>query len=298
MDLLYQLGFANDAFTENYLRFLQSIHGRYERRYYTVRNKNSDYEYWELYYDTSKVIDELKDEISKKQNRLNLPQKQNIREKISASDLANYTYCPVSFAINNTFEIESNKKAQTGTFFHNKQLLLKEISDYEKYGLESESVEIPYKDLYLKSLNHPIIKIIHSSELIFAGHNKNNTTQFFEYENFIGQPDYIFKDGQGHTFVVEEKFKHIKIPKDYEVIDQYNITWFDKIDEALKYKAVFYKNHESQLQSYIYLLPQIMADFGYLIYWIYDWSNNVPFIYNVHVKKINKSIDDEFQSGH
>lgn len=87
---------------------------------------------------------------------------------------------------------------------------------------------------------------------------------------FVGQPDYVFTNNKGRNFIVEEKFRLLN--KDI-VSPQ--------------------KTHQAQLPSYIIGLDEFQADYGYLVYWQYDYVNYKRIIKKCTVFRIERSIDEQ-----
>lgn len=127
------------------------------------------------------------------------------------------------------------------------------------------------------------IEKIKNCKLIFSGHTNENNFFINEEQNFIGQPDYIFRDPNNNYFVVEEKFKYLN---NYINEDDYN---YEKIvNDRAKLKRFFFSNHIIQLQSYIDYIKEYNITYGVLIYWFYDFYDELPNIHSVSMKVIKK----------
>lgn len=277
--LLKKIGFSDPELISDYLNNIESIYGKHNRELITGTHKNGRPFYqWISKYDNSRCIDVLLKEIELKKNLNNIELLDyNFESKISATDLSSFDFCPASFSISKSFQIESftsDDKRLAGISLHETlRLLNKKIPENHKES-----------DLYTFSvLENEKIKKIKNCELIFAGHT--DSKRFFENENknFIGQPDYIFKDPNGKYFAVEEKFKFLSSyisPEDRE--DESILTSREKI------KQTFFSNHIVQLQSYIDYIQEYNIEYGILIYWFYDFNGDFPNIHSVSLKIVNK----------
>jgi len=271
------LGMTDDSFIESFLNYY-AINFAYYKRF------KSGW-FW-----VTDAINQLIIERNIRRNRYAL----KIKERLSyfrATDLANLTFCPASFSISTTFQIthpNMEKERQMGERLHEKLNLVKRVSKYHK----------------TKSLEHKIfeqedIKVILDSEVIYSGHNKTAKRAFFDnHHNVACEPDYIFKDKNSKYFVVEEKFHYKRDPKKPTYEDNYN-DWHGVYDESHEefrlheikeweeYKPTFYLNHKVQLITYLKCVNAYLLEYGYLVYWYYDYDNEQnPYIHKVATKKI------------
>lgn len=225
------------------------------------------------------IIDLLIDEYKLKKTQsydIRLP----IKEYITASDLANFAYCPAGFSIGSSFKLPKLYISRIGTKLHEEHCLLKQfifdsrntnIIDIVNAGgsFTLKNYTNDDKKLYNKELIEDII----GSQMLFSGHIgtnniKEQTYSFYNKQlNFSGQPDYIFKSKNGNIFIVEEKF---------HLYSEYN-------------KTTFFKTHKVQLASYLYYLNNIAVDYGYLVYWFYSSYNNEICLEKSCVFKLFKS---------
>lgn len=110
---------------------------------------------------------------------------------------------------------------------------------------------------------------------MFSGHNSGDSKErvFFRSTkgNYVGQPDYIFKNNSDNHFVVEEKF-------------QYQYDTSDESD-----KISFHHNHINQTISYLHGIPDFNIQYGYLVYWKYNISDGRVNVHSCYVRKIVKS---------
>src|SRR5690606_38039071 len=195
--------------------------------------------------------------------------------KISASDIASFTYCPVSYSISKSFVTPKVMSAKIGIALHAKTFLINVLNGdrdlnaefyYKKGGFEEyvEDVKIALEADSLEFFN-----LIENSTLIFSGHNNSNEKNIFRGKNdkYIGQPDYIFYSKSKEYFVVEEKF----------------------INSSNKDNIVFHESHINQLTSYIYGINDFPIVYGLLVYWFYDahfLNHGVARIKKIAIKKI------------
>lgn len=264
--LLTALGHDAGEDTENYIEVLQkkSFQYRDAGNRKIVEEEKQDYYFLQddvWMKERYTMIDFLHDEYQiKKHNKYKL--KKSIYGYITATDLANYVFCPVGYSIGRTFQGVSIKGAITGKEFHELSILNQKKNDdkvntsYESSGLCNDSNRSFFKDLI-------------SSQLTYAGHDAKNINYFVNEERkFAGDPDYVFTNASGSNYIVEEKF----------------------INEANRKHTCFYRNHKVQLASYIKYLQNFNAQYGYLVYWIYSDNSGERSIVGCEVLKI--TLDD------
>lgn len=282
--LLKKIGYVNSDLIKTYLIKLESIYGKYYKEW-RKETYPSGYErhYWVLGYSNSECIDELLKEIEIKKNLGSIILK-NIPEKtsISATDISSFNFCPVSFSISKSFEIEhptNEDKRVIGINLHETLRLVDK-------KLPSNGKESDF--FHSVVLENEKIKKIKNCELIFSGHSKENFYFINKEQNYVGQPDYIFKDTNNKYFVVEEKFKYLNNYIDDESFEYENI-----IANRERIKNYFFENHILQLQSYIENIKEYNIDYGVLIYWFYDFYDGIPNVHSVSLKIIKKGDNSE-----
>jgi len=283
--LLNRLGFQESEYRDEYVDFLSEIafihkgiaaidekdwDEKNPTPYHYYDNENQRYlpEYFTI---VDFLVWEYK--LKKGRNFKPLEKKSNY---ISATDLANYTYCPIGYSIGKTFKTPKNHFGEIGTNKHEEHRLIQSIKsqaerkeDFITETDKEEKEEVPFKK-FITSDNENFFNDISSSELIFSGHtDADNSIKYFinEDKNFIGQPDYIFKNKNGKYFVVEEKFKRQK-----ESNQNY-----------------FFRNHKVQLASYIYFLNKYKIEYGYLVYWLYDYFDYCLDVEECKALKVNRT---------
>ncbi len=201
------------------------------------------------------ITDYLIREVRDKKNSLLQRKVLNV-DFISATDLANFTYCPASYAIAKTFVTDTNENAVVGTSLHEQGRLLPR-------SLESKDEDAERRRSSVRNAkNSHFFSTVKSSTLLFSGHNGEKKYFRSSKGRFIGQPDYIFRNQDGTVFIVEEKFKYINNNDAYQI---------DLGEELL---VNFSDNHKVQLASYIYGLDEFKAQEGYLVYWLYTVYNH------------------------
>jgi hypothetical protein len=202
----------------------------------------------------------------------------NRTQKISATDLSNFTFCPASYSLQKTYDFGNTYLGNIGTIMHDKQLLLLSKVEEAKKGfyLYATKTKSDYFDTILIDDDFrlsiaPLMHDISISKLLFHGHNRDEQKLFYdESGQIVGCPDYIFQKPDGTIFVVEEKFS----------LQKPNIK---KIDKP-------YSNHLIQLGTYISLLRDIKASYGYLVYWSYSLKNeHIPYVSNAQLFRVNNS---------
>jgi CRISPR/Cas system-associated exonuclease Cas4 (RecB family) len=181
------------------------------------------------------IIDYLIHEYTVKNNYWRYQKEYKHSNFISATDIANYTYCPAAYAISKTFALPATDAAVTGTKLHNEVRL----SSQYKGVLQGQR---EYED----TVNRPFFQEIRMAKIIHSGHNNQVNNFMNKSESVVGNPDYIFQKRTGEKFMVEEKFlrKTTNTP--------------------------FFQNHILQLATYLRYIEQHPANYGYLLYWFYE----------------------------
>jgi len=188
------------------------------------------------------------------------------KEAHAATDLANFVFCPASYAINQTFYIDfqENENVFIGTQEHEKQRLLG-LSDHK--GLD-ENTYLTESTNYYNDFNR-----IRNSKCISQGHSdKTPTIYYSKKRNLSGIPDYIFKDSAGF-FAVEEKYTF----KDYEELTN------------------LYPNHKTQALVYLYGLDEFNFNEVFVLYWYinkYKVSGEY-YVYNYRLFKLIKTNENK-----
>lgn len=309
--LLKKLGFLDDEFLKNYTSILEKISPRFsilgkkkkiwneeDQRFYPENTDvNKKYIEKENYFIPEKfnIIDLLNIELNIKKNKDYIFKKIQL-ETISATDISNYTYCPISFAISKTFELPKYESSIIGTSFHGDNTLIDYLQKLKtpyftiSKNNYNESQEIIRTNNYLNKNNEIFFEELYDSLLVFYGHNILETKKYFKSKkgNYVGQPDYIFKNKKtGHFFVVEEKFQYV--PKEASIFNEF-IKEDEKIEIERKRKGKsFSANHINQLKSYLYGIDEYELKYGFLLYWQYESKNEYQTIVSCKVLRIDKT---------
>ena len=240
---------------------------------------------------TSNAISELITEVNLRTNRRNILRYKRRSKYISASDIASFAFCPVSFTISNSFRTKQTKKEEIGTNFH-KQKLLGRVTAKPIHGEEKRASP------HLLSSNR-FYKQILNSNLIFQGHSDYESKKVFhnKQEQFSGQPDYIFKNRNGIYFIVEEKFRFYKVHRFWDISDEGRIEYLnDELQRSKEIKPPNYLSNKLQLYSYFRNNKEHNTKYGYLVYWFYDYKHKEdtePAVHTIRIIKMNKSYNME-----
>lgn len=259
--LMDRLGFDEPAKHKEYFDAFIEENGHTQM----VRELKDGWYSWKQEFTLNFCFSRLQKEVDIRKNPFSIkPLPINRDAYISATDIANYNYCPASYSISKSMEIKfptNSLKTATGTNLHEDLRLVPKDS----------SVKVRENEDYF--VDNRIAKI-KGCELVFAGHSNNNRLFYNQEKNFVGQPDYIFKDPNGQYFVVEEKFKTINKDKRPD-------------------KNLFFNNNLVQLQSYIKYIKDYKISYGILIYWFYeyDYSDETPYVKTFSMRVIHSKDD-------
>lgn len=284
--LIKRIGFSDNEFTKNYFielnksifkfKFidilpLETLNIESDNEFYVINNKYYIIKNGVFVPNKFDVIDYLAKEYSIKKDRKVNYRKNANPNVISATDLSNFVFCPVSFSINKTFQTSKIEATYNGIYLHEQARLLNHYNKTDQDEFEYNHSNV-INETYVGDHNKLFIEDIRNSTLVFTGHNVNDKTKYFigNKGNYAGQPDYIFRNKDNDFFVVEEKYQ------------LYN---YDENSDS----ESFFNNHIIQLVSYLHAIPNYNFKYGYLVYWKYlnDFGNCR--VISLHVKKIEKS---------
>lgn len=224
----------------------------------------------------SNYIQEKKDKIDSDFTKLllteieatekNLIKKKSIKKEThAATDLANFVFCPVSYALNQTFyiDIQEQENVFIGTQEHEKQRLLS-LSDNKK--IEDHKHEIAFHNYY-QDFNRII-----NATCISQGHkDKNSVVYYSKKKKLSGVPDYIFQDSNG-CFAVEEK---------------YTLKKYEELTEL-------YLNHKIQALVYLYGLDEFQFNEVFVLYWFIKKDDyNDYHVYNYRLFRLTKTNENK-----
>lgn len=173
------------------------------------------------------------------------------------SDIADFEFCPVSFAINETYNIPSNTVWEKDEWLGEKRFLLNRHKDFNENkdlakAFSDSSIEINDK------LNNDFNDIF-TAKLI--GHNYDGAdTKYYSNPTgtIRGNPDYVFENN-GNKFAVVEKFTK---------------RTSEKIETP-------FLNDLLKIYGYLFELQSLELSYGYFIYWywqledVYDKKDNI-----------------------
>jgi hypothetical protein len=221
------------------------------------------------------------------------------KTSISATDISNFTYCPVGWSIAKTFQLPKLLSTRVGSSMHEQHKLLNFVPSRQPDG----SVLRPDRDLRSRaeevdcdSCTKELFSDLAESVAVFVGTPSDNEDRkwYVGSDNrFIGQPDYIFfNPRKNRHFVVEEKFQKIPRPPRTDL----ETAWCeghgydpDAIERA-RQRTLFHDNHLNQLRSYIYGIRDHGVLYGYLVYWRYYFEQQVPSdeqsAYKLHIEQM------------
>ena len=168
------------------------------------------------------------------------------KDKITlVSDLSHYLFCPVSFAINETFQIEANTTWEKDEWLGEKKLFIDRHNIFKK----TKSYEETFKDSEISvnsDLKSNFDYLFNSLIRVNNATNPKPTIYSNKTNDLKGAPDYILEDDSGIKFAITEKFSSIysadsqtpfesDLVKHYAFIDEltnsnvkfgYLITWY------------------------------------------------------------------------
>lgn len=188
------------------------------------------------------------------------------KETHAATDLANFTFCPASYAICQTYTIDIREQeiVYVGNQEHEKQRL---------FNLSNKHVIIERQREIISPNFHIDFRRILNAECISQGHGTINPTVYYtKNEKLAGIPDYIFQDNNG-CFAVEEKYT----TKKYEEFTDY------------------YDNHKIQTLVYLYLYESGKYKFDevHLLYWFIQKDDYGQYnVYNYKLFKFKRTVDN------
>jgi hypothetical protein len=285
--LLRRLGFFQQKDIDVYLQHLLQVRGRYQ---YNPKVKNP-FKRWQ--YSAKACIDALLTEVELKKKPQQIQIRPQLGRSFSASSLARYGFCPAAMSIADSFEsaeTQSSEAIEMGNSLHESLRL----SGQRRKCTESTD---PF---YRRAWQNPAIGKMLRAETVFCGHTEMPKLFYNEETGFVGSPDYIFKDRAGSFFVVEEKFIRcddpMNPPEHKLAKEAFKGTLKEKNLERQqqweKLAFYFFDNHILQVLAYLYNLVEYPLQYGYLVYWLYDFKDGEPYVHKAGVKKISLDADN------
>lgn len=272
--LLEKLGYEEGSDTDHYLEVLSKKAYQYKAAGNTKKvpldNQCFYYQIGDVWQKKRfTVIDFLHEEVQIKKNK-KYKLKDNTQGYITASDLSNYVFCPVGYSIARTLNgVTTTVAAKEGTKLHELSILKKDSGSSGYTRQQTGTLKDDSNAVFFDDIN--------SSEILYAGHTDEETNYFINEERkFVGDPDYVFINKESQNYIVEEKF----------------------IDYKKRTNDYFYPNHKIQLASYVKYLINFKAQYGYLVYWLYDndYGNKSIIGCQVHKIEMNYSINNWLES--
>lgn len=270
-DLILELGIT-EYYIKNLLNILNFTKKK-ENTYIQKILKEKNTESFRYILETN--LKDLKDEISfreKKIFRFNY----SANKTTTISSLSDFTFCPVAFAINSSYDVIPNRSINIENYTDQKWTLSVRYFEYQK----SQNINHTFYDFknHLDEDTHNSFTEIFSSRLLFNTYQNINSNFYFRNsdDTLRGIPDYIFQNKYGQKFTVIEKFTKNKSCKDN-----------------------FFINDIIKILAYNYEFNSLNINFGYLIYWEYisteDYSipnKNVQKVTGCKIIKIYKNEDN------
>lgn len=164
------------------------------------------------------------------------------------SDLSNFEFCPVSFAINESFKIPDNETWQKDEWIGEKKHLYHRFNIFNR----TKNIKTAFDDTMIEvndSLQNQFLPIF-NSELISNNYDGISNAYSTNPSNTIkGIPDYVFRDRRtNQKYVVVEKFTK----------------------NNADHSNTAYNNDLIKVYAYINELKSLNLDYGFLIYWYWD----------------------------
>jgi|SRR5690554_1565862 len=289
--LLYRIGFTDEFLIDEYLNLLKGIYGRtYSYCISTTNKQGYTVNRYVQKYSVDLCIKKLLREylLKKEVASIEVIYKNNLF--ISANDLSNFTFCPVSYSLKKSFNtnIDLADKEEDFSFLRSyENINQKYIFEQLLFKNNQDEGLINFNSQFKK-----LVEKIRKCDIIF--NRSKSPRQFFHNSkiNFTCQPQYILKDPKGNYFVIEEKFRYLKSRS--ENIENSSSRKSGKFD----YKNYFFENHLVKLRSYIDFIEDYKIKYCILIYWYYDFSYEELNIHDVSFKIIKQNdYEDEFNNA-
>lgn len=197
---------------------------------------------------------------------------------ISATDISQFTFCPVAWSIAKTYELPKLMSTRLGASMHEQYKLLHFVRLRKPEGIDTtaeQNLQRHVTKLDCDSDGRELLRDLTDSVAIFVGTTRDGEERkyFIGKDNrYIGQPDYIFYNARTKKyFVVEEKFHMIPrpprrdLPAGWRADHGYDPDAIDRVRQ----QTIFYENHLNQLRSYVHAIQEFKPLYGYLVYWRY-----------------------------
>lgn len=190
------------------------------------------------------------------QEEIHLRKKQDFRfiyndkKVLLISDLSHYLFCPVSYAINESFEIIANTSWEKDEWLREKKYL----NDRHRTFQKNKSYDDSFSDTEItidEKLKSDFNSILNSKLLVNNATNPNPTVYSNSSNSLRGAPDYVMQHQQGFKFAISEKFSAINSadsgkPFESDLIKQY--AFLDEL-KTLDLKFGYFLTWYWQLQD-------------------------------------------------
>lgn len=256
-------------------------------------NRKTSYVDFGNYYQplSFEIIDFLNSEIRIKKNHEYNNKKQWMIDFVTATDISNFTFCPVSYSISKSLEHDFLLESTEIGLVEHKESIVKSFFKSKKFKKEffEDTTGISNRTKIYKEL----FEILDKSEVIYNGHEINNDVKYFKSKNgrYVGQPDFILrKIDTNEFFVIEEKFQYT--PREFVNHSNRQDKDFENKKNEIDKKRnsdFFYENHINQVYSYIYGIAEYSISFGILIYWKYEIIDEKLEVHSCKIKIIEKN---------
>ena len=280
--LLRRMGFQTPKDIEQYLQQLMLSKGRY---HFNPKAKNP-FKAWQ--FSAKAAIDALVAELELKKAPAKIPLLKAVSAYFTATQLARYSFCPVAFSISNTFEtvIEPGDGLM---------LMGEQLHESLRLSWQKQKNKAATDPFYRRAWQNPAIAKILRAETVYTGHGVDAPLFSNEKTAFVGSPDYIFRDREGAYFVVEEKFIHYRDPMNPSAIKLNKEEWAgtlvaknqERQQEWAQIPFYFFKNHLLQVLAYLVNICDYPLEYGYLVYWLYDFKDGEAYVHKAGVKKLS-----------
>lgn len=130
------------------------------------------------------------------------------QKRVSVSDLSHFLFCPVSYAIHQTYEVYAQTSWERDEWKNDKLYLadrLKLFKETGNLGKAFADAQINFTEALNKQIH-----FIFRSELLVDNATAGEPTVFdSDDRELVGAPDYILQHPDGTKYVLIEKFSHI-----------------------------------------------------------------------------------------
>lgn len=163
------------------------------------------------------------------------------------SDLSHFLFCPLSFAINETFEVKANATWEKDEWLGEKKLLIDRHKTFQRTKSYTECFSD--SEIIVDSDLESDFAIIFESNIATNNATNPNPTIFSNSDNSLkGALDYIFQHPQGQKFALTEKFSGI-----------------NSADSGTPFESDLVKHY-----AFIEELKALNLSFGYFLTWYWQ----------------------------